>query len=308
MAQGCSSVVLVCATSYSWTTGPHWGAMESPQTAAGTREPATPMVAVPAENGSTNLAGIRSPGIGPDGRLVQMSAKIPLRGCEPLGFRRWVANFKDCASKAKLNGLLQSRPDYRKAGHAGRSTRCTSLQSAVRPPTTHTRPLTSRNLMKNATQIRKHDAILAVLPPAVVLFRPGLRHGPLRDKSSDASDPRHAGRRRRRLPPQQLRRVTQQEAEAAKCGGSCTPTAHRQGRATAAKNQAGGWVSSAHAGTGLAPAHMMPASSPCRSDMLRSAYVILLLVVGLWNNYHDDACDVGRGPQARVSCRKGPLR
>ena len=38
-----------------------------------------------------------------------MSAKIPLRGCEPLGFRRWVANFKDCASKAKLNGLLQSR-------------------------------------------------------------------------------------------------------------------------------------------------------------------------------------------------------
>lgn len=143
------------------------------------------------------------------------------------------------------------------------------------------------------------------MPPAVVLFRPGLRHGPLRDKSSDASDPRHAGRRRRRLPPQQLRRVTQQEAEAAKCGGSCTPTAHRQGRATAAKNQAGGWVSSAHAGTGLAPAHMMPASSPCRSDMLRSAYVIILLVVGLWNNCHDDACDVGRGPQARVSLRGG---
>ena len=45
------------------------GAMESPQTAAGTQGPATPMVAVPAENGSTNLAGIRSPGIGPDGRL-----------------------------------------------------------------------------------------------------------------------------------------------------------------------------------------------------------------------------------------------
>ena len=164
-------------------------------------------------------------------------------------------------------------------------------------------------LHQKTRQIRKHDdAILAVVPPAVVLFRPGLRHGPLRDKSSDASDPRHAGRRRRRLPPQQLRRVTQQEAEAAKCGGSCTPTAHRQGRATAAKNQAGGWVSSAHAGTGLAPAHMMPASSPCRSDMLRSAYVIILLVVGLWNNCHDDACDVGRGPQARVSCRKGPLR
>ena len=109
MAQGCWSVVFVCATSYSWTTGPHWGAMESPQTAAGTRDPAAPMVAVQAENGSTNLAGIRSPGIGPDGRLVQMTAKIPLPGCEPLGFRRWVANFKDCASKAKLNGLLQSR-------------------------------------------------------------------------------------------------------------------------------------------------------------------------------------------------------
>ena len=109
MVQGCWSVVPVCATSYSWKTGPHWGTMESPQTAAGTREPATPMVAVQAENGSTNLAGKRSPGIGPDGRLVQMSAKIPLRGCEPLGFRRWVANFKDCASKAKLNGLLQNR-------------------------------------------------------------------------------------------------------------------------------------------------------------------------------------------------------
>jgi len=42
MAQGCWSVGSVCATSYSWTTGPHWGAMESPQTAAGTRDPATP--------------------------------------------------------------------------------------------------------------------------------------------------------------------------------------------------------------------------------------------------------------------------
>ena len=42
MAQGCWSVVPVCATSYSWTTGPHRGAMESPQTAAGTRDPATP--------------------------------------------------------------------------------------------------------------------------------------------------------------------------------------------------------------------------------------------------------------------------
>ena len=72
MAQGCWSVGSVCATSYSWTTGPHRGAMESPQTAAGTRDPATPMVAVQAENGSTNLAGIRSPGIGPDGRLVHL--------------------------------------------------------------------------------------------------------------------------------------------------------------------------------------------------------------------------------------------
>ena len=42
MAQGCWSVVPVCATSYSWKTGPHWGSMESPQTAAGTRDPATP--------------------------------------------------------------------------------------------------------------------------------------------------------------------------------------------------------------------------------------------------------------------------
>ena len=85
------------------------GDYESPQVMGASREATAPMVAVLAENGSTNLAGIRSPGIGPDGRLVQMSAKIPLRGCEPLGFRRWVANFKDCASKAKLNGLLQSR-------------------------------------------------------------------------------------------------------------------------------------------------------------------------------------------------------
>ena len=43
MAQGCWLVVAVCATSYSWTTGPHRGAMESPQTAAGTRDPATPI-------------------------------------------------------------------------------------------------------------------------------------------------------------------------------------------------------------------------------------------------------------------------
>ena len=41
MAQDCWSVGSVCATSYSWTTGPHRGAMESPQTAAGTRDPAT---------------------------------------------------------------------------------------------------------------------------------------------------------------------------------------------------------------------------------------------------------------------------
>ena len=45
MAQGCWSVVPVCATSYSWKTGPHWGSMESPQTAAGTRDPATPSTA-----------------------------------------------------------------------------------------------------------------------------------------------------------------------------------------------------------------------------------------------------------------------
>ena len=32
---------------------------------------------------------------------------------------------------------------------------------------------------RHDSQIRKHDAILAVVPPAVVLFRPGLRHGPL---------------------------------------------------------------------------------------------------------------------------------
>ena len=46
MAQGCWSVVTVCATSYSWTTGPHWGAMESPRTAAGTEGPATPTTAL----------------------------------------------------------------------------------------------------------------------------------------------------------------------------------------------------------------------------------------------------------------------
>ena len=34
MAQGCWSVVPVCATSYSGRTGPHWGSMESPRTAA----------------------------------------------------------------------------------------------------------------------------------------------------------------------------------------------------------------------------------------------------------------------------------
>ena len=47
MVQGCWSVVPVCATSYSWKTGPHWGTMESPQTAAGTREPATTVREIP---------------------------------------------------------------------------------------------------------------------------------------------------------------------------------------------------------------------------------------------------------------------
>ena len=113
MAQGCWSVVPVCATSYSWKTGPHWGTMESPQTAAGTRDSATPMVAVQAENGSTNLAGIRSPGIGPDGRLVQMSAKIPLRGCEPLGFRRWVAAFaRGIGSSGKHTSFIDLVPAF----------------------------------------------------------------------------------------------------------------------------------------------------------------------------------------------------
>ena len=59
MAQDCWSVVAVCATSYSWTTGPHRGAMESPQTAAGTRDPATPIsgCAGPGAVGSNSFRG-----------------------------------------------------------------------------------------------------------------------------------------------------------------------------------------------------------------------------------------------------------
>ena len=46
---------------------------------------------------------------------------------------------------------------------------------------------------KNFGQIRKHDAILAVVFPAVVLFRPDLRYGPLRDILSGAGSSATAG-------------------------------------------------------------------------------------------------------------------
>ena len=67
------------------------------------------MVAVLADQGLPAGTGQRAPGIGPDGRVVVVQTKLPLRHGDRLTYRRWDADFNNCASKGQLNGLLANR-------------------------------------------------------------------------------------------------------------------------------------------------------------------------------------------------------
>ena len=67
------------------------------------------MVAVQADQGLPSGIGQRAPGIGPDGRVVVVQTKLPLRHGDRLTYRRWDADFNNCASKGQLNGLLANR-------------------------------------------------------------------------------------------------------------------------------------------------------------------------------------------------------
>ena len=67
------------------------------------------MVAVQADQGLPGGTGQRAPGIGPDGRVVVVQTKLPLRHGDRLTYRRWDADFNNCASKGQLNGLLNNR-------------------------------------------------------------------------------------------------------------------------------------------------------------------------------------------------------
>ena len=67
------------------------------------------MVAVLADQGLPGATGQRAPGIGPDGRVVVVQTKLQLRQGDRLTYRRWDADFNNCASKGQLNGLLNNR-------------------------------------------------------------------------------------------------------------------------------------------------------------------------------------------------------
>ena len=85
------------------------GDYESPQVMGASREATAPMVAVLADQGLPAGTGQRAPGIGPDGRVVVVQTKLPLRHGDRLTYRRWDADFNNCASKGQLNGLLNNR-------------------------------------------------------------------------------------------------------------------------------------------------------------------------------------------------------
>ena len=85
------------------------GDYESPQVMGASREASAPMVAVLADQGLPAGTGQRAPGIGPDGRVVLVQTKLPLRHGDRLTYRRWDADFNNCASKGQLNGLLANR-------------------------------------------------------------------------------------------------------------------------------------------------------------------------------------------------------
>ena len=67
------------------------------------------MVAGLADQGLPAGTGQRAPGIGPDGRVVVVQTKLPLRHGDRLTNRRWDADFNNCASMGQLNGLLANR-------------------------------------------------------------------------------------------------------------------------------------------------------------------------------------------------------
>ena len=55
------------------------------------------MVAVLADQGLSAGSVQRAPGIGPDGRVVVVQTKLPLRHGDRLTYRRWDADFNNCA-------------------------------------------------------------------------------------------------------------------------------------------------------------------------------------------------------------------
>ena len=85
------------------------GDYESPRVTGASVEATAPMVAVQADQGLPSGIGQRAPGIGPDGRVVVVQTKLPLRHGDRLTYRRWDADFNNCASKGQLNGLLANR-------------------------------------------------------------------------------------------------------------------------------------------------------------------------------------------------------
>ena len=85
------------------------GDYESPRVTGASAEATAPMVAVQADQGLPSGIGQRAPGIGPDGRVVVVQTKLPLRHGDRLTYRRWDADFNNCASKGQLNGLLANR-------------------------------------------------------------------------------------------------------------------------------------------------------------------------------------------------------
>ena len=85
------------------------GDYASPQITGASREASAPMVAVLADQGLSAGSVQRAPGIGPDGRVVVVQTKLPLRRGDRLTYRRWDADFNNCASTGQLNGLLNNR-------------------------------------------------------------------------------------------------------------------------------------------------------------------------------------------------------
>ena len=92
----CWSVGLVCATSYSWTTGPHWGDMESPRTAAGTEGPATPTI-FPSTMTRTREDFMSAAGPGPrDGTGMRTATGVQLERVQRPAYLQQTASSGAC--------------------------------------------------------------------------------------------------------------------------------------------------------------------------------------------------------------------